>query len=115
MSNYIPPQGRKKRDYGIYPPQGVKIKIPVIPPPPPPPPPPAEVYIDVYDSASGIELIEVVQVVVQVAFDVEHNLVTMELTTQSFDVEHNLVNNELILTTPEVEHNLVTMELSFPA
>jgi hypothetical protein len=111
MSNYIPPQGRKKRDYGIYPPQGVKIKIPVIPPPPPPPPPPPEVYIDVYDSASGIELIEVAQV----AFTVEHNLVNMELTTQSFTVEHNLVNNELILATPTVEHNLVTMELSFPA
>jgi hypothetical protein len=36
---YIPPQGLKKSWFGIYPPQGVKLRIPIIPPPPPPPPP----------------------------------------------------------------------------
>jgi hypothetical protein len=112
MPSYIPPQGARKKGYGVFPPQGVKVK-PVVPPapPPPPPPPPPEVYVDVLDSGIGYELVDVSKV----AFEVEHGVISVELSTQSYDVEGGLANSELIFATPEVEHDLVTMELKFPA
>jgi hypothetical protein len=106
MPSYIPPQGARKKGYGIFPPQGVKVK-PVAPPAPPPP----EVYMGVLDSAIGSELIDIFKIL----FGVEHGVISVELSTQSYDVEGGLVNSELVFATPEVEHDLVTMELNFPA
>jgi len=109
MPSYIPPQGAKEKRYGISPPQGVRVKPHVIIPPPPPPPP--EVYIDVLDVGSGIELIEVARV----AFLVEHDLITSGLDIQSFIAENSFTTIEADIQAFIAENNFITMELKFPA
>jgi hypothetical protein len=105
MPSYIPPQGERKKGYGIFPPQGVTVL-----PPAPPPPPPPELYINILDSAIGSELIDIFNVL----FGVEQNLLVTELSTKSFDVEQNVLVAELSTQSLVIEDNIIVTEVVFP-
>jgi hypothetical protein len=106
MPSYTPPQGARKKDYGVYPPQGVKVK-PVAPPAPPPP----EFYINILDSAIGSELIDIFKVM----FGVEQNLLVAELSTQSFIPEYAIIAMEVNTQSFIPENVIVVAEVVFPA